>query len=160
MYKTKSGIRFSISVTKYFNNNEILVYKLLFLERNKKKGIMAKKFRNDEKFLEEQGRLLFLCFLKPTINGTGFYYVEPENDDSSRMDIIVNYHGKEYVIELKLWYGIEYEISGRDQIARYIAARNLSEGYLITFSFLKNKVVQEQPEWIEHEGKRIYEAVI
>ncbi len=125
MYKTKSGIRFSISVTKYFNNNEILVYKLLFLKRNKKKGIMAKK-----------------------------------NDDSSRMDIIVNYHGKEYVIELKLWYGIEYEISGRDQIARYIAARNLSEGYLITFSFLKNKVVQEQPEWIEHEGKRIYEAVI
>jgi hypothetical protein len=39
-------------------------------------------------------------------------------------------------------------------------ARNLSEGYLITFSFLKNKVVQEQPEWIEHDGKRIYEAVI
>ena len=120
----------------------------------------VKRFRNDEKFLEEQGRLLFLCFLKPIINGSGFYYVEPENDDSSRMDIIVNYHGKEYVIELKLWYGIEYEISGRDQIARYIAARNLSEGYLITFSFLKNKVIQEQPEWIEHEGKRIYEAVI
>ena len=120
----------------------------------------VKKFRNDEKFLEEQGRLIFLCFLKPIINGTGFYYVEPENDDASRMDIIVNYHGKEYVIELKLWYGIEYEISGRDQIARYIAARNLSEGYLVTFSFLKNKVVQEEPQWIEHEGKRIYEAVI
>ena len=120
----------------------------------------VKKFRNDEKFLEEQGRLIFLCFLKPIINGSGFYYVEPENDDSSRMDIIVNYHGKEYVIELKLWYGIEYEISGRDQIARYITARNLSEGYLVTFSFLKNKVVQEQPEWIEHDGKRIFEAVI
>jgi hypothetical protein len=120
----------------------------------------VKRFRNDEKFLEEQGRLLFLCFLKPIINGSGFYYVEPENDDASRMDIIVNYHGKEYVIELKLWYGIEYEISGRDQIARYITARNLSEGYLITFSFLKNKVIQEQPEWIEHDGKRIYEAVI
>ena len=120
----------------------------------------VKKFRNDEKFLEEQGRLLFLCFLKPIINGSGFYYVEPENDDASRMDIIVNYHGKEYVIELKLWYGIEYEISGRDQIARYITTRNLSEGYLITFSFLKNKVIQELPEWIEHDGKRIYEAVI
>ena len=120
----------------------------------------VKRFRNDSKFLEEQGRLIFLCFLKPIVNGSGFYYIEPENDDSSRMDIVVNYHGKEYVIELKLWYGIEYEISGRDQIARYIAARNLSEGYLITFSFLKNKVIQEQPEWIVHEGKRIYEAVI
>ncbi len=120
----------------------------------------VKRFRNDEKFLEEQGRLIFLCFLKPIINGTGFYYVEPENDDSSRMDIIVNYHNKEYVIELKLWYGVEYEISGRDQIARYLTVRNLPEGYLITFSFLKNKVVQEEPQWIEHEGKRIYEAVI
>ncbi len=120
----------------------------------------VKRFRNDSKFLEEQGRLIFLCFLKPIVNGSGFYYIEPENDDSSRMDIVVNYHGKEYVIELKLWYGIEYEISGRDQIARYIAALNLSEGYLITFSFLKNKVIQEQPEWIVHEGKRIYEAVI
>ncbi len=120
----------------------------------------VKRFRNDEKFLEEQGRLIFLCFLKPIVNGSGFYYIEPENDDASRMDIIVNYHGKEYVIELKLWYGIEYEISGRDQIARYLTTRNLSEGYLITFSFLKNKVIQEQPEWIEHEGKRIYEAVI
>jgi hypothetical protein len=31
---------------------------------------------------------------------------------------------------------------------------------LVTFSFLKNKTVQEEPEWIEHDGKRIYEAVI
>jgi hypothetical protein len=25
---------------------------------------------------------------------------------------------------------------------------------------LKNKTVQEEPEWVEHDGKRIYEAVI
>ena len=34
--------------------------------------------REDEKFIESQGRLLFLCFLKPIINGTGFYLNQAE----------------------------------------------------------------------------------
>ncbi|MBR4267836.1 MAG: AAA-like domain-containing protein [Bacteroidales bacterium] len=111
-------------------------------------------------FLEREGRFMFICFLKPILNGTGFYYSEPENDDGSRMDLVITFNHKEYVIELKIWHGTEYEISGRDQLSEYLETRNLSEGYLITFSFLKGKSVQEKPEWIEHNGKRIYEAVI
>ena len=111
-------------------------------------------------FIEREGRFMFLCFLKPIINGSGFYYSEPENDDGSRMDLVVTYNHKEYIIELKIWHGTEYEISGRDQLAEYLDVRSQSEGYLVTFSFLKEKVVQEKPEWIEHNGKRIYEAVI
>ncbi len=126
---------------------------------NRFKDLMSKK-QNQEEFLEREGRFMFICFLKPIINGTGFYYSEPENDDGSRMDLVVTYNRKEYVIELKIWHGTEYEISGREQISEYLATRNLSEGYLVTFSFLKNKVVQEKPEWIEYGGKRIYEAVI
>lgn len=126
---------------------------------NRFKDLMSKK-QNKEEFLEREGRFMFICFLKPIINGTGFYYSEPENDDGSRMDLVITYNRKEYVIELKIWHGTEYEISGRDQLSEYLTNRNLSEGYLVTFSFLKNKVVQEKPEWIEYEGKRIYEAVI
>ncbi|MCR5455636.1 MAG: AAA family ATPase [Bacteroidales bacterium] len=120
----------------------------------------VKQHRNDQQFLEEQGRLLFLCYLKPVINGTGFYYIEPENDDDSRMDLVVNYNRKEYVVELKLWYGTKYEKEGRAQLAGYLQQRGLHEGYLVTFSFLKNKIVEEEPEWIEYDGKKIYEAVI
>lgn len=126
---------------------------------NRFKDLMSKK-QNKEEFLEREGRFMFICFLKPIINGTGFYYSEPENDDGSRMDLVITYNRKEYVIELKIWHGTEYEISGRDQLSEYLTTRNLSEGYLVTFSFLKNKVVQEKPEWIEYEGKRIYEAII
>ena len=111
-------------------------------------------------FIEREGRFMFLCFLKPIINGSGFYYSEPENDDGSRMDLVVTYNHKEYIIELKIWHGTEYEISGRDQLSEYLDARSQSEGYLVTFSFLKEKTVQEKPEWIEHNGKRIFEAVI
>jgi hypothetical protein len=28
----------------------------------------------DERFVEREGRLLFLAFLKPVINGEGFYF--------------------------------------------------------------------------------------
>ena len=126
---------------------------------NRFKDLMSKKQKKEE-FLEREGRFMFICFLKPIINGTGFYYSEPENDDESRMDLVVTYNRKEYVIELKIWHGTEYEISGREQLSEYLVTRNLDEGYLVTFSFLKNKVIQEKPEWIEYNGKRIYEAVI
>lgn len=76
------------------------------------------------------------------------------------MDLVVTYNSKEYVIELKIWHGTEYEISGREQLSGYLAQRGLSESYLVTFSFLKNKSEQEDPKWIQYDGKRIYEAVI
>lgn len=47
--------------------------------------------RSDDAFIEKQGRVLFLAFLKPIINGTGHYVVEPETRDSTRMDIVVFY---------------------------------------------------------------------
>ena len=126
---------------------------------NRFKDLMSKKTDKAE-FLEREGRFMFICFLKPIINGTGFYYSEPENDDGSRMDLVITYNRKEYVIELKIWHGTEYEISGRDQLSEYLETRNLAEGYLVTFSFLKEKTAQAKPEWIDHNGKQIYEAVI
>ena len=126
---------------------------------NRFKDLMSKKTDKAE-FLEREGRFMFICFLKPIINGTGFYYSEPENDDGSRMDLVITYNRKEYVIELKIWHGTEYELSGRDQLSEYLETRNLADGYLVTFSFLKGKTAQAKPEWIDHNGKKIYEAVI
>ena len=125
------------------------------------KELMTDRYRDrDQKFLEYHGRLLFLCFIKPIINGTGFCYFEPQTKSGGRMDLIVNYNSKEYIVELKIWRGSQYETDGKAQLADYISQRGLDSGYLVTFSFLKNKVVQEKPEWIEYQGKRIYEAVI
>ena len=52
----------------------------------------------DQKFIEENGRKLFLLFLKPIINGTGNYYIEARMRDNKRTDIIIDYKG-EYIIE-------------------------------------------------------------
>lgn len=110
-------------------------------------------------FLEREGRLLFLTFLKPVINGTGFYYIEPQTRNNNRMDLVVTYGRKEYVIELKIWRGEKYEERGRDQLAGYLSTRGLGEGYLITFDFSKNKMPAEA-HWAEHNGKKIFEVII
>ena len=122
--------------------------------------LMHQEYRkSDEEFLERQGRLIFLSFLKPIINGTGFYYVEPQTRDNRRMDLVVTYDRQEFVVELKIWHGDKYEEKGRDQLSSYLALRGLDEGYLVTFDFSKNKQATT-PQWIEWNGKRIFEVTV
>ena len=110
--------------------------------------LMHQEYRkNDEEFLERQGRLVFLSFLKPIINGIGFYYVEPQTRDNRRMDLVVTYDKQEFIVELKIWHGDKYEELGRDQLSEYLAIRGMEEGYLVTFDFSKNKQDAE-PQWI------------
>ena len=122
--------------------------------------LMHEEYREStDAFLEKEGRLLFLTFLKPIINGVGFYYVEPQTRDNRRMDLVVNYGQQEFVVELKIWRGDKYEQTGREQLSEYLAIRGMDEGYLVTFDFSKNKSTAE-PQWLEVNGKRIFEAVI
>ncbi|MCM1145606.1 MAG: AAA-like domain-containing protein, partial [Lachnoclostridium sp.] len=60
---------------------------------------------NDEKFVEKYGRKFFLLYLKPIINGTGNYYLEAQTLDARRTDVIVDYLGEQFVVELKIWHG-------------------------------------------------------
>ena len=122
--------------------------------------LMHQEYREgDEEFLERQGRLVFLSFLKPIINGAGFYYVEPQTRDNRRMDLVVTYDRQEFVVELKIWHGNKYEERGRDQLSDYLAIRGLDVGYLVTFDFSKNKQ-EVEPQWMEWNGKRIFEVII
>ena len=42
----------------------------------------------DSKFIEREGRLLFLAFIKPIINGTGFDFKEVQISEEKRLDVI------------------------------------------------------------------------
>ena len=145
------------------------------------RDLMHEEYRNStEPFLEKEGRLVFLSFLKPIINGSGFYYVEPQTRDNRRMDLVVTYGQQEFVIELKIWRGEKYEENGRDQLSGYLATRGMDEGYLVTFDFSKRRksstncetqsdskfancetqLDSMEPEWIEWNGKRIFEVIV
>lgn len=123
--------------------------------------IMKAEYRKeDEKFLERQGRLIFLCYMKPIINGKGTYYVEPETRNHARMDIIIAYGGMEYIVELKIWHGQKYRQKGLDQLEEYLDSRNADKGYLISFVFNKNKKYMQDIVYLKNSGKEVYEIVV
>lgn len=114
--------------------------------------------KEDGRFIERQGRLLFLCFLRPIINGMGHYAVEAQTRQNARMDIQVFYGREEFVVELKLWHGIKRERQGYQQLANYLEARGLEEGYLV--SFCSNIKSPKENQEIGCQGHKIYEVVV
>lgn len=112
----------------------------------------------DGKFLEKMGRKLFLLYLRPIINGVGHYYIEAQTRNETRMDIVVDYLGKRYIIELKIWRGAVYNEAGRIQLAEYLRLMGEDTGYLISFCFNKGKDVTVRTNTVD--GKNIIEALV
>ena len=110
----------------------------------------------DRKFLERDGRFLFLAFLKPILNGSGFDFKEPQISDEKRIDVVITYNQFKYIAELKIWYGPTAHENGLKQLADYLERQNLDTGYLLIFDHSKEK--NWQNDWIEVEGKRIFWA--
>lgn len=92
-----------------------------------------------ERFLEEDGRRFFMLYLKPIINGVGNYYVEARTRNQERTDLIVDYCGKQYIIEMKIWRGNAYHERGERQLSAYLDYYHLDRGYMLSFCFNRTK---------------------
>ncbi len=93
----------------------------------------------DGHFLEEAGRRYFLLYLKPIINGTGNYYIEAETRNRERTDVVVDYRGEQFVIEMKIWRGNAYHTRGEKQLTDYLDYYHLKKGYMVSFRFNQKK---------------------
>ena len=115
--------------------------------------------QKDAEFLERHGGLLFLTYLKPLINGHGFFYIETQTNDF-KIDIIVNYENEQFIIELKIWHGKKLHEAAYKQLANYIKIKNADAGYLLTFDFRKESNKDKKAEWIEYNGEKIYDIIV
>lgn len=95
--------------------------------------------RKRESFLEADGRLLFLAFISPIVNGTGFAFKEVQGGEEKRFDIVITYNKKMYILELKRWQGEEYHKKGLVQLGEYLDQYSLHRGYLLIFDLRKLK---------------------
>lgn len=112
----------------------------------------------NETFLEEEGRKYFLLYLRPIINGTGNYYIEAQTRGQKRTDVIVDYRGHQYVIEMKIWRGQEYNNRGEKQLAGYLDDYHVNKGYMVSFNFNRKKKTGIRK--IVFNDKVIIEAVV
>ena len=110
------------------------------------------------RFLEQEGRERFLTYLSPIINGTGTYSIEEQTRDHKRMDVVVHYLGKRYIIELKIWRGAKYNENGEKQVIGYLDYFGLETGYMLSFCF--NKTKKSGVSEVRFDDKLLIEGIV
>jgi len=143
------------------NKNQFVENGRLNMERVLEKFVVDFDFiygSRDDKFKEEVGRRLFLLYLKPIINGTGFYHIESRTRDERRMDVVVDYGTEQHIIELKIWHGEQYNSDGEKQLSDYLDYHHLKKGYLLTFNFNQKK--ETGVKRVQYGDKELIEATV
>lgn len=105
-------------------------------------------------FLEKDGRLLFMAFMKPIINGAGYDFKEPQISDEQRLDVVITFYQYRYLAELKIWHGDVAHQKGLIQLSDYMDSLGMTEGYLVIFNHNKKKTWKT--EWIKLSEKKIF----
>ena len=110
--------------------------------------------KHDRDFLEHNGRLVFLAFMRPILNGHGYDFKEAQISEERRLDVTITFYQHKYVAELKIWRGQVAHEEGLNQLANYLDRLNLNTGYLVVFD---HKEIKEwQSEWITYKDKKIF----
>ncbi|MBR3509743.1 MAG: hypothetical protein IKO03_13360 [Lachnospiraceae bacterium] len=108
-------------------------------------------------FPAEDGRELFLRFLTPIVDGRGSVTIDEQTRNENRMDVIIDYLGQQYIIELKIWHR-EWYADMLKQMREYLDHYGLKIGYMLSFDFHDYKVTGVQ--WKTVGEKTICEGVI
>jgi hypothetical protein len=110
--------------------------------------------KQDRDFLERNGRLVYLAFIRPILNGHGYDFKEVQISEERRLDVTITFYQHKYVAELKIWRGQAAHEEGLNQLNDYLDRLKLTEGYLIIFDHKEVKTWDSG--WINHNGKRIF----
>ncbi len=70
----------------------------------------------------------------------------------------MDYLSEQFIVELKIWHGEEYNERGEEQLADYLDYYRKDKGYLLSFNFNKNKTIGVKD--IRIGNKTIVEAVV
>lgn len=122
--------------------------------------IMAKFIDSQQiiRHFQDEGREKFLAYISSIINGVGTCNIEGQNINGDRMDVVIHYNGRRYVIELKIWHDERYNEDGERQIIDYLDRFDLHEGYMLSFIFDENKKPGVNQAHIGN--KLLYEGIV
>ncbi len=152
--KTKSNLSFAgYTINKDFKLANNVLNMPLVLE--KFQAFMQEQYsKNDRDFLERNGRLVFLAFMKPILNGHGYDFKEVQISEERRLDVVITYYQHKYVAELKIWRDPVAHEEGLNQLSDYLDRQKLTEGYLIIFDHKEIKTWASG--WVDYKDKKIF----
>jgi len=137
------------------NNGGLDIEKVLGKFQNFMKEHYSEKNRD---FIERNGALLFLAFIRPILNGRGFDFKEVQISEERRLDVVITFNNRKYIIELKIWRGESYHQEGLRQLAQYLNMQNQKAGFLLIFDLRKESEQAGKMATFEITGKTILAA--
>ncbi|KJJ83604.1 hypothetical protein OMAG_002526 [Candidatus Omnitrophus magneticus] len=109
-------------------------------------------------YKEAGPHLLLLAFLQRVINGGGRINREMAVG-TGRTDLLIEFNGDKFVLELKLKRMPSARQKGLDQISRYLDTLGMTKGYLILFEIKPSSIIpwETRVKWedISHQNKNI-----
>lgn len=139
---------------------EIRLYNLFLSEEEMNSRIFAAGAMGKSQFIQNGILDMDLVLKKFMACWEDLYSSEDEKfiEDNGRTDIVVDYHGKQYVIEVKIWRGDEYNKRGEKQLMEYMDAYHVKKGYLLSFNYNKKKITGAKEIFIG--DRMIFEVVV
>ncbi len=146
----------------YFKDDGKLDMNLLLKEFQKFYRRHSESWLGQFSFRESGRQLLLMAFLQRIVNGGGI--VEREMAlGSGRCDLLIEYAGERFVIELKIRYDSYSFDDGKDQIARYLDKLGFKHGYLMLFETQNSNIIswEQRIKWteLEHEWHNLKKQI-
>jgi len=113
---------------------------------------------------EATGQYLLMAYLELVVRQVGGDLFSEVNSGTGRLDLLVVYHGRRYIIETKIWDGqAEFE-QGLAQLARYLDSEGVREGYYVIFHArprVYGKLTYEDLEFVaEQAGVQVHVVLV
>jgi len=156
--ETSDGAVLSGITSSYIENDGTLNIEKII--RKFQEFMLEQYSKRDTDFIERNGRLLFLAFIKPIINGKGFDFKEVQVSEEKRLDVVITFETKKYIVELKIWRGESYHQEGVRQLCDYLDRQNQRVGYLLIYDLRRESGRAGEWEEIKTNGKKIFAAWI
>jgi len=85
------------------------------------------------------GQYLLIGYLDMFVRQIGADIYPEVPTGRGRMDIILLFSGRKYIIETKLFYGEKQYQTGKRQLAEYLKSEQVGEGYYVVFDYRSQK---------------------
>jgi hypothetical protein len=105
------------------------------------------------------GQYLLIGYLDMFIRQIGADIYPEVPTGRGRMDIILLFSGRKYIIETKLFYGEKQYQTGKRQLAEYLKSEQVGEGYYVVFDY-RNQKAQMRIEREKIDTKTIFSYCI
>ncbi len=86
-----------------------------------------------EGYKEAAGQYLLFSYLDYLVKELGGTIHMEAPSGRGRLDLVVEHHGRKFVVETKMWYGPKHLEDGIAQLKRYMRSEQASHGYLVVF---------------------------